>query len=138
MKNIVFALGMPVPSVHFCSIVLLQVTQLDLHRHFHSLGVGVIEEVRLQRDKGFGFVRFNTHAEAALAIQMGNTQSNLCGRQIKVWFSDYYIYCKSQDCWLTRCCGLVQYLLAFSCWTEKFASLDPFNCQGEFLNDPYS
>ncbi|KAK9923786.1 hypothetical protein M0R45_032186 [Rubus argutus] len=60
-----------------------EVTQLDLHRHFHCLGVGVIEEVRLQRDKGFGFVRFNTHGEAALAIQMGNTQSNLCGRQIK-------------------------------------------------------
>lgn len=68
----------------------LQVTQLDLHRHFHALGVGVIEEVRLQRDKGFGFVRFSTHAEAALAIQMGNTQSILCGRQIKVWFSAYY------------------------------------------------
>ncbi|KAM2993646.1 hypothetical protein FF2_045719 [Malus domestica] len=60
-----------------------EVSQLDLHRHFHALGVGVIEEVRLQRDKGFGFVRFNTHSEAALAIQMGNTQSILCGRQIK-------------------------------------------------------
>ncbi|KAM1274618.1 hypothetical protein FF1_024530 [Malus domestica] len=59
------------------------VGQLDLHRHFHALGVGVIEEVRLQRDKGFGFVRFNTHAEATLAIQMGNTQSILCGRQLK-------------------------------------------------------
>ena len=64
----------------------LQVSQLDLHRHFHSLGAGVIEEVRIQRDKGFGFVRYNTHAEAALAIQMGNTRSFLCGRQIKVWF----------------------------------------------------
>ncbi|XP_038896649.1 oligouridylate-binding protein 1B-like isoform X2 [Benincasa hispida] len=60
-----------------------EVTQLDLHRHFHSLGAGVIEEVRIQRDKGFGFVRYNTHAEAALAIQMGNTRSFLCGRQIK-------------------------------------------------------
>ncbi|KAM1188570.1 hypothetical protein ACFX13_025169 [Malus domestica] len=59
------------------------ISQLDLHRHFHALGVGVIEEVRLQRDKGFGFVRFNTHAEATLAIQMGNTQSILCGRQLK-------------------------------------------------------
>ncbi|KAM1373830.1 hypothetical protein ACFX2I_024478 [Malus domestica] len=59
------------------------VSQLDLHRHFHALGVGVIEEVRLQHDKGFGFVRFNTHAEATLAIQMGNTQSILCGRQLK-------------------------------------------------------
>ncbi|KAJ6327387.1 hypothetical protein OIU78_014301 [Salix suchowensis] len=60
-----------------------EVTQLDLHRHFHVLGAGVIEEVRVQRDKGFGFVRFGTHAEAALAIQMGNTQSLLCGKQIK-------------------------------------------------------
>ncbi|XP_039159196.1 oligouridylate-binding protein 1B-like isoform X3 [Eucalyptus grandis] len=60
-----------------------EVTQLELHRHFHALGAGVIEEVRVQRDKGFGFVRYSTHAEAALAIQMGNTQSLLCGRQIK-------------------------------------------------------
>ncbi|KAE8699408.1 Oligouridylate-binding protein 1A [Hibiscus syriacus] len=59
------------------------VTQLELHRHFHALGAGVIEEVRVQRDKGFGFVRYNTHAGAALAIQMGNTQSFLCGKQIK-------------------------------------------------------
>ncbi|KAK3410740.1 hypothetical protein EUGRSUZ_J02768 [Eucalyptus grandis] len=60
-----------------------EVTQLELHRHFHALGAGVIEEVRVQRDKGFGFMRYSTHAEAALAIQMGNTQSLLCGRQIK-------------------------------------------------------
>ncbi|KAL9368720.1 hypothetical protein Peur_039919 [Populus x canadensis] len=58
------------------------VAQPDLHRHFHALGAGVIEEVRVQRDKGFGFVRFSTHAEAALAIQMGNTQS-LFGKQMK-------------------------------------------------------
>jgi len=60
-----------------------EVTQLDLHRHFHALGAGVIEEVRVQRDKGFGFVRYSNHSEAALAIQMGNTQSYLCGKQIK-------------------------------------------------------
>ena len=48
----------------------LQVTQLELHRHFYSLGAGVVEEVRLQRDIGFGFVRYNNHAEAALAIQI--------------------------------------------------------------------
>ncbi|RZB58994.1 Oligouridylate-binding protein 1B isoform B [Glycine soja] len=60
-----------------------EATQLDLHHHFHSLGAGVIEEVRVQRDKGFGFVRYSTHAEAALAIQMGNAQSLLCGKQIK-------------------------------------------------------
>lgn len=61
----------------------LQVTQLDLHRQFHGLGAGVIEEVRVQRDKGFGFVRYSTHAEAALAIQMGNARI-LCGKPIKV------------------------------------------------------
>lgn len=60
-----------------------QVTQLDLHRQFHALGAGVIEEVRVQRDKGFGFVRYSTHAEAALAIQMGNARI-LCGKPIKV------------------------------------------------------
>ncbi|CAL1399604.1 unnamed protein product [Linum trigynum] len=60
-----------------------EATQLDLHRHFHFLGAGVIEEVRVQRDKGFGFVRYSTHGEAALAIQMGNTQSLLCGKPIK-------------------------------------------------------
>ncbi|KAE8696386.1 Oligouridylate-binding protein 1B [Hibiscus syriacus] len=47
------------------------VTQHELHRHFHALGAGVIEEVRVQREKGFGFVRYSTHGEAALAIQMG-------------------------------------------------------------------
>ncbi|KAK8641905.1 hypothetical protein V6N13_011273 [Hibiscus sabdariffa] len=60
-----------------------EVTQLELHCHFHALGAGVIEEVRVQRYKGFGFVRYSTHAGAALAIQMGNTQSFLCGKQIK-------------------------------------------------------
>ncbi|KAK5826883.1 hypothetical protein PVK06_021816 [Gossypium arboreum] len=60
-----------------------EVTQVELHYHFHALGAGVIEEVRVQRDKGFGFVRYCTHAEAALAIQLGNTHSFLCGKQIK-------------------------------------------------------
>ncbi|KAJ3697063.1 hypothetical protein LUZ61_000768 [Rhynchospora tenuis] len=59
-----------------------EVTQVDLHRLFHSLNAGVIEDVRTQRDKGFGFVRYSTHAEAALAIQMGNGQI-LCGKPIK-------------------------------------------------------
>ncbi|KAG2259593.1 hypothetical protein Bca52824_078887 [Brassica carinata] len=49
-----------------------EVSQADLHRHFYSLGAGVIEEVRVQRDK-----------EAALAIQLGNTHSYLGGRQMK-------------------------------------------------------
>ncbi|CAA0821169.1 Oligouridylate-binding protein 1B [Striga hermonthica] len=60
-----------------------EVTQADLHRHFHAFGAGSIEEVRVQRDKGFGFVRYSTHAEAAMAISMGNTQSYMYGKQIK-------------------------------------------------------
>ncbi|XP_074302095.1 oligouridylate-binding protein 1B-like [Silene latifolia] len=61
-----------------------EATQLDLHRHFYQLGAGTIEEVRVQRDKGFGFVRYSTHAEAALAIQFGNSPQNmLLGKQIK-------------------------------------------------------
>ncbi|KAG8090525.1 hypothetical protein GUJ93_ZPchr0011g27781 [Zizania palustris] len=55
----------------------------DVHRFFHSLGVGSIEEVRVTRDKGFGFVRYSTHEEAALAIQTGSGQL-IGGRQIKV------------------------------------------------------
>ncbi|CAI0402007.1 unnamed protein product [Linum tenue] len=43
---------------------------------------GTIEDVRVQRDKGFGFVRYSTHAEAAFAIQMGNARI-LCGKPIK-------------------------------------------------------
>ncbi|KAL2338804.1 hypothetical protein Fmac_013250 [Flemingia macrophylla] len=58
------------------------VTSVDLHHHFHSLGAGTIEDVRVQRDKGFGFVRYTTHAEAALAIQMGNARI-LFGKPIK-------------------------------------------------------
>ncbi|EES15356.1 hypothetical protein BDA96_07G216100 [Sorghum bicolor] len=49
-----------------------EVNRDELHRHFYSLGVGAIEEIRVQQDKGFGFVRYSTHGEAALAIQMGN------------------------------------------------------------------
>ncbi|KAI3915162.1 hypothetical protein MKW98_011507, partial [Papaver atlanticum] len=59
-----------------------EVTQLDLHRFFHSLGAGVLEEVRVQRDKGFGFVRYSTHEEAAMGIQMGNANM-LYGKTIK-------------------------------------------------------
>jgi nucleolysin TIA-1/TIAR len=81
---------------NYLSSINLQVAQPDLHRHFPALGAGVIEEVRVQRDKGFGFVRFSTHAEAALAIQMGNTQS-LFGKQMKVcWImlTSFTIYLK--------------------------------------------
>lgn len=59
-----------------------EVTSVDLHRHFHALGAGAIEDVRVQRDKGFGFVRYSTHAEAARAIQLGNAQI-LYGKPIK-------------------------------------------------------
>jgi len=59
-----------------------EVTSVDLHRHFHALGAGTIEDIRVQRDKGFGFVRYSTHAEAALAIQIGNTRF-LCGKPLK-------------------------------------------------------
>ncbi|KAL4296790.1 hypothetical protein GQ457_12G021830 [Hibiscus cannabinus] len=59
-----------------------EVTSVDLHRFFHALGAGTIEDVRVQQDKGFGFVRYSSHAEAALAIQMGNARI-LCGKPIK-------------------------------------------------------
>ncbi|KAI5063219.1 hypothetical protein GOP47_0022243 [Adiantum capillus-veneris] len=49
-----------------------EVTQTELHRQFLMLGAGVIEDVRVQREKGFGFVRYRTHEEAALAIQLAN------------------------------------------------------------------
>ena len=65
---------------------MVQVTSAELHRQFHSLGAGVIEDVRIQRDKGFGFIRYSTHAEAALAIQMGNARI-LFGKPIKVTLS---------------------------------------------------
>ncbi|KAI7749390.1 hypothetical protein M8C21_002963, partial [Ambrosia artemisiifolia] len=59
-----------------------EVTSADLHCHFHALGAGVIENVRIQRDKGFGFIRYSSHAEAALAIQLGNTRY-LYGKPLK-------------------------------------------------------
>ncbi|KAB5513677.1 hypothetical protein DKX38_027583 [Salix brachista] len=59
-----------------------EVTQAELHRHFYALGAGMIEDVRVQRDKGFGFVRYNTHEEAASAIQMGNGKI-VCGKPVK-------------------------------------------------------
>eukprot|EP00268_Persea_americana_P006878 TRINITY_DN1248_c0_g1_i4.p1 TRINITY_DN1248_c0_g1~~TRINITY_DN1248_c0_g1_i4.p1 ORF type:complete len:442 (-),score=118.45 TRINITY_DN1248_c0_g1_i4:637-1962(-) len=59
-----------------------EVTQAELHRQFHALGAGVIEEVRVQRDKGFGFVRYHAHDEAARAIQMANGRI-VCGKSMK-------------------------------------------------------
>ncbi|XP_026663666.2 oligouridylate-binding protein 1B-like isoform X2 [Phoenix dactylifera] len=59
-----------------------EVTQAELHHQFHFLGAGVIEEVRIQREKGFGFVRYQTHEQAALAIRMANGRI-LCGKSVK-------------------------------------------------------
>lgn len=59
-----------------------EITSVELHRHFHSLGAGTIEDVRVQRDKGFGFIRYSTHAEAAHAIQIGNARI-LYGKPMK-------------------------------------------------------
>ncbi|GAB2288570.1 ubiquitin-specific protease ubp1, partial [Dionaea muscipula] len=59
------------------------VTQIGFRRHFHALGTESIEEVRVQHDKGFGFVRYSTHAEAAAAIQIGNAHNMLLGKPIK-------------------------------------------------------
>ncbi|XP_019443477.1 PREDICTED: oligouridylate-binding protein 1-like isoform X2 [Lupinus angustifolius] len=59
-----------------------EVTSVDLHHHFHALGAGTIADVRVQRGKGFGFVRYSTHAEAALAIQIGNARI-LFGKPVK-------------------------------------------------------
>ncbi|CAH9055868.1 unnamed protein product [Cuscuta epithymum] len=73
----------PLYTTVYVGNLAAEVTQHDLHCHFHGLGAGIIVEVRVQRDKGFGFVRYSTHAEAALAIQMGNSHSLLFGKQIK-------------------------------------------------------
>ncbi|KAI3789952.1 hypothetical protein L2E82_02759 [Cichorium intybus] len=59
-----------------------EVTSVDLHRHFHALGAGVIEDIRIQRDKGFGFIRYSSHNEAARAIQFGNAKP-LFGKPLK-------------------------------------------------------
>uniref|UniRef100_A0ACD5WQ74 Uncharacterized protein n=1 Tax=Avena sativa TaxID=4498 RepID=A0ACD5WQ74_AVESA len=59
-----------------------EVTQDVLHRFFHALGAGALEEVRVQHGKGFGFVKYTDHAEASLAIRMGNGRI-LGGKPIK-------------------------------------------------------
>lgn len=95
----------------FLSLFLtsIQVTSVDLHCHFHALGAGIIEDVRVQRDKGFGFVRYSTHTEASLAIQMGNARI-LSGKPIKVpYLLEDYILCYNYR--LALCHGL-------NCWDE--------------------
>jgi RNA recognition motif-containing protein len=71
-----------------------EVNRDELHRHFYNLGVGAIEEVRVQQDKGFGFVRYSNHGEAALAIQMANGLV-VRGKPIKVLSNSnkYYFVC---------------------------------------------
>jgi len=59
-----------------------EVSQAELHRWFHAFGAGTIEDVRVQKDKGFGFVRYRTHEEAAFAIQAANGRV-LCGKSVK-------------------------------------------------------
>lgn len=68
----------------------LQVSQAELHRWFHAFGVGTIEDVRVQKDKGFGFVRYRTHEEAAFAIQAANGRV-LCGKSVKVTPTNNFI-----------------------------------------------
>ena len=48
------------------------------------LGAGIIEDVRVQREKGFGFVRYRTHEEAAYAIQAANGRI-MGGKSVKVY-----------------------------------------------------
>jgi nucleolysin TIA-1/TIAR len=47
------------------------------------LGAGIIEDVRVQREKGFGFVRYRSHEEAAYAIQAANGRI-IGGKSVKV------------------------------------------------------
>eukprot|EP00250_Pteridium_aquilinum_P017774 c23780_g1_i1 orf=126-1820(+) len=49
-----------------------EVTEEELQQLFDMLGFGVIEDVRVPKKKGFGFVRYSTHEEAALAIKGAN------------------------------------------------------------------
>ena len=64
--------------------MVYQVSQAELHRQFHMLGAGIIEDVRVQREKGFGFVRYRTHEEAAYAIQAANGRI-MGGKSVKVY-----------------------------------------------------
>ena len=85
-----------------------------MHRFFHLLGAGSIEEVRVTRDKGFGFVRYSTHDEAAVAIQTGNGQL-VGGRQIKVLLSSYIalLMIKLSPVYWTDITELIEFLFLF-------------------------
>ncbi|RWW45050.1 hypothetical protein BHE74_00049153, partial [Ensete ventricosum] len=65
------------------------VSQLDLHRHFHALGAGVIEEVRIQREDGgevllssFPFFFFNRPILAYRPIAAGSRTGQLSDRYV--------------------------------------------------------
>ncbi|GJT29017.1 hypothetical protein Tco_0909292 [Tanacetum coccineum] len=47
------------------------VTQLELHHHFHSLMLGVIEDVWVQHAKAFGFIRYSNHTEFCASYSNG-------------------------------------------------------------------
>ncbi|KAK6152027.1 hypothetical protein DH2020_014662 [Rehmannia glutinosa] len=51
-----------------------EVTSVELHHHFHARRVGTIEDIRIQRDKGFGFIRYPVAMLKQPAIQMGNAR----------------------------------------------------------------
>lgn len=88
-----------------------QVNRDELHRHFYNLGVGAIEEIRVQQEKGFGFVRYSTHGEAALAIQMANGLV-IRGKPIKVFSK----FCKGSPGYLNHYAVVFRVLNAmFSC-----------------------
>jgi nucleolysin TIA-1/TIAR len=63
-------------------------TQADLIPLFQNYGY--IVEIRMQADRGFAFVKLDTHANAALAIMTLQTQQHLIhGRPIKCsWGKD--------------------------------------------------
>lgn len=56
-----------------------QVTPEELHEFFNGLGAGAIEDVQIARRRGYGFVRYSNHEEAALAIQAAD------GKIIRGW-----------------------------------------------------
>ena len=57
-----------------------EATEESLRQIFHSYGT--IEEVRIQKDKSFGFVRYQTHDQATRAI-ISASGTVLCNRTIK-------------------------------------------------------
>ncbi|KAL6635213.1 hypothetical protein ACP70R_027884 [Stipagrostis hirtigluma subsp. patula] len=77
---------MPKRTIHCTEVFMLETLLTSYSKcapsSFHALDAGAIEEVRVQNGKGFGFVRYSNHAEAALAVQVGNGRI-VCGKPIK-------------------------------------------------------